>query len=260
MTLMFELKGIDPAAAGERRNAAPAIIERMRALRDRGEFPPFNEGNCRGFLGGARNGTIWNVLPVAGNPLREEELTRLTVEARERLVAYLRLWRQILPGYGKIAIVRTGYALGVRESRRIRGLKTLDRDMVLGAVKHADAIGHGVWMVDIHDPRGTGYTTYTDRGDGNMLRRGTSYHIPLGMCLNDRIPNLAVVGRCAPSTHEAHSSVRVQTHCMVMGRGVGTAVAMALAAGWDVARLDVTALQRTLRADGVFLDDVPEPR
>ena len=112
-------------------------------------------------------------------------------------------------------------------------------------------------MVDIHDPKGSGYTTFSDAGDHNKLRAGTSYHIPLRMCLNPHVPNLAVVGRCASSTHEAHSSVRVQTHCMVMGQGVGTAAAMALDEGQDLAQVDVTALQAKLRADGVYVEDVP---
>lgn len=231
MTLMFELRGIDPAATESRRQAADAVLQRMRELRDRGEFPQFNEGNTRHYLRFAENGTLWNMLPVAGNPLDEEELTRLTVAAREKLVAYLALWRRTLPGFEKAAIKQTGFALGVRESRRIRGLKTLDQRMVLDALKHVDAIGHGVWMIDIHDPLGTGYTTYTDRETGGMLRTGTSYHIPLGMCLNASVPNLGVAGRCAASTHEAHSSVRVQTHCMVMGQGLGTAAALALTHG-----------------------------
>ncbi len=60
----------------------------------------------------------------------------------------------------------------------------------------------------------------------NMCPAVQSYQIPLGMCLNFTAPNLAVVGRCASSTHEGHSSVRVQTHCMVMGQGVGTCAAL----------------------------------
>ena len=129
--------------------------------------------------------------------------------------------------------------------------------MVLGAEKHTDAIGHGVWMIDIHDPEGSGYTTYTDRNDTNMLQAGTSYHIPLGVCLNDTFSNLAVVGRCASSTHEAHSSVRVETHCMVMGQGVGTASALALLSDRELGNVDVGELQRELKRDGAYLEDVP---
>jgi hypothetical protein len=204
MTLMFKLHGIDPSAAEQRREAAGDLIKRMRTLRDRGQFPPFNEGNTQHHLRWAENGTLWNMLPAAGNPLDEEELSQLTAESRERLVAYLALWRKELPGCDKTVI------------------ETLDQEMVLHGAKHSDAIGHGVWMIDIHDPKGTGYTTYTDRDGHNMLPAGTSYHIPLRMCLTDRIPNLGIVGRCASSTHEAHASVRVQTHCMVMGQGVAS--------------------------------------
>lgn len=261
MTLIFVLAGLDRAA---HRAAGTSHAERvgalMKALRDEGKFPPFNVANTLHYLRNASGGAyrFWNLLPVSGDPLNEEVLTRLTATARERLVAYLELWRKEMPGFANATIEQTGFGLGVRESRRIRGLKTLDHRMVLDAVKHPDAIGHGVWMVDIHDPKGTGYTTHSDRGASNMLREGTSYHIPLGMCLNDRVPNLAVVGRCASSTHEAHSSVRVQTHCMVMGQGVGTAAALALAAGHELGQVDLPALQRSLRADGVYLEDVPD--
>jgi hypothetical protein len=77
------------------------------------------------------------------------------------------------------------------------------------------------------------------------------------MCLNHTIPNLAVVGRCASTTHEGLSSVRLQTHCMVMGQGAGTAAAMALASGVEMSAVDVSRLQAQLRADGVYLEDVP---
>ena len=91
-----------------------------------------------------------------------------------------------------------------------------------------------------------------------MPPEGESYHIPLGMCLNDLIPNLAVVGRCASSTHEGHASVRIQTHCMVMGQGVGTAASLALAGDIELGQVDIRKLQKQLCADGVYLEDVPE--
>ena len=81
--------------------------------------------------------------------------------------------------------------------------------------------------------------------------------IPLGMCLNASFANLAVVGRCASFTDEGHSSVRVQTHCMVMGQGAGTAAAL-LKAAVAMKDLDLRTLQSALRQDGVYLKDVPE--
>lgn len=260
MTLIFVLAHLDRVAHRIAGNVhAERVWEQMRALRDAGKFPPFNEGNGLHYLRNASDGAFrfWNMLPVNGNPLDEEELTQITSLARERLVAYLKLWKQEMPGFTHATIEQTGFGLGIRESRRIRGRKTLDGAMVLDAVKQQDAIGHGVWMIDIHDPKGSGYTTYSDTKSRNRLEPGTSYHIPLGMCLNPTIPNLATVGRCASSSHEAHSSVRVQTHCMVMGQGVGTAAALALASGQELTQIGIPALQKTLRDDGVYLEDVP---
>jgi hypothetical protein len=187
-------------------------------------------------------------------------LTRLEGEARQHVFQYLDLWRREMPGFARAEVSHMGHSIGIRESRRIGGLKTLDRAMVIGAVKQPDAIGHGFWCIDIHDPKGMGYTTWSDRTAAIMPPAGDSYHIPLGMCLNARIANLAAVGRCASATHEGHASVRLQSRGMVMGQGVGAAAAMALDAGADMARLDVAKLQAALRKDGAWLKDVPGQR
>jgi hypothetical protein len=149
-----------------------------------------------------------------------------------------------------------GFWLGISESRRIRGLKTLDTQMVVKAVKQPDAIGHGFWLVDIHDPKGSGHTTWGDQKAESMPPVGESYHIPLGMCLNGQIANLGVAGRCASSTHEGLASVRIQTHCMVMGQGLGTAAALALAGNVDMIDVDIKNLQSKLKSDGVYLEDI----
>jgi len=258
MTMMFELCGVDEKMVkAAKPEAREKVFARMKELRDDGKFPQFNEGSCRYYLRNGPNHVPYNMVPATGNPLDEEELTRLSMEVRDHVYQIVDLWRHEMPGFEKARVTQMGFGIGVRESRRIRGLKTLTAEMVLKAVKQPDAIGHGFWMIDIHDPKGTGYTTWSEQKPDMMLSPGESYHIPLGMCLNPTIPNLAVVGRCASSTHEAHASVRLQSHCMVMGQGVGTCAALALAAGVDMAQFDIRKLQALLRKDGVYLEDVP---
>lgn len=256
MTMMYRFCGIDEnARKAASKEIVDSVYQEMCRLSDEGKLPQFRRAIRLMEYG---NRSIPNMCPVSGNPLDEEELSRLTAKGREQVFQYLDFMREHAPGFAKADIEQTGFSLGIRESRRIKGNKTLDKDMVLGACKQTDAIGHGVWMIDIHDPKGTGYTTWNDRGESNMLPEGQSYHIPLGMCLNSYVSNLAVVGRCASSTHEGHSSVRVQTHCMVMGQGVGTAAALALQAGVTMGEVGIPSLQAVLRKDSVYLEDVPD--
>ncbi|MDW8039202.1 MAG: FAD-dependent oxidoreductase [Thermoguttaceae bacterium] len=257
MTMMYRLIGLDPAQATP--EGAARTLARMRQLRQEGKFPPFFDKAAEHYL---RHPPAWstslNMCPVSGNPLDEEELTRLSVQARRQVYQYVDLWRAEAPGFQKAEVVQMGFSLGIRESRRVRGLKTLDAQMILNAQKQPDALGHGFWMIDIHDPLGSGHTTWAEQNPRQMLPPGQSYHIPLGMCLNRQIPNLAVVGRCASATHEALASVRIQTHCMVMGQGVGVCAALALQTGCDLAQVDLGKLQAALRTDGVYLEDVPK--
>ena len=258
MTMMFELRGVDAAAVhAAPRDEAERVVKIMQGRRDQGVFPPFNERHAMYYLQTGANG-LYNMCPASGNPLDEEELTRISMEARDHVYQIVGLWRREMPGFSKAEIVQMGFGLGIRESRRIHGIKTLDGEMIVKAVKQPDAIGHGFWMIDIHDPKGSGYTTHSDQKAELMPPVGESYHIPLGMCLNGQIPNLAVVGRCASATHEGLASVRLQSHCMVMGQGVGTCAALALDAGVTLAQVDIRKLQSTLRQDGVYLENVPD--
>jgi hypothetical protein len=258
MSMLFELRDVDEAAVrAAPRAQAEGMLKTMQKLRDQGGFPQFMEPAALHYLRIGSNHLPYNMCPATGNPLNEEELTRLSVQARQHVYQCVELWRREMPGFAKAEVAQMGYSIGVRESRRIRGMKTLDARMVVTAAKQPDAVGHGFWIIDIHDPMGTGHTTWSDQKKDMMPPVGESYHIPLGMCLNRQIPNLAVVGRCASSTHEGHASVRLQSHCMVMGQGVGTAAALALASGVDMTQVDVTKLQSVLRSDGVYLKDVP---
>ncbi|MBI4978001.1 MAG: FAD-dependent oxidoreductase [Spirochaetes bacterium] len=260
MTMMFRLCGLDERLINSDRSIGEKVFEKMKALHAQGKMPPFLDLAARSYLTHARShGVSYNMTPVAGNPLDEAELTRLSVQARRQVKQYAGFWKQEHPGFAKAEIEQTGFWLGIRESRRIRGLKTLTADMVVHAQKQSDAIGHGFWMVDIHDPKGSGHTTWADQKKDSMPPEGESYHIPLGMCLNEHIPNLAVAGRCASATHEGLASVRVQTHCMVMGQGLGTAAALALDARSEMREVDIPKLQRKLQSDGVYLEDVPAP-
>jgi len=258
MTMMFQVRGLVSEEVRAHPDDARRVLALMKKLRDEGRYPQFMELAADSYLRSPRSPIVaYNMCPVAGNPLDEEELSRLSAQGREQVYDYVNLWRKEMPGFENAEVSQMGFGLGVRESRRIRGIKTLNGDMVVNAVKQPDALGHGFWMIDIHDPKGTGHTTWADQKREMMPPAGESYHIPLGMCLNNRIRNLAVAGRCASATHEACASVRIQSHCMVMGQGVGTCAALALQGGTEMAKVDIRKLQTVLQKDGAYIKDIP---
>jgi hypothetical protein len=253
MTLVFRLGGIDAAAAlAMTPEQNQAILDAMAAARDRGELPPFGPISFGTYACGYHT----NMNPYAGNPLDEASLTEGLVRTRRQMFAYLEYWRRHVPGFAQARVEVSAPALGVRESRRFICREMLTGEDVRARRKRRDAIGHGVWMVDIHDPKGSGHTTWEE---GRYEPAGTSYHIPFGMLVPEGYPNLLIACRAAGSTHEGHSSVRVMSHITVIGQAAGTAAALALGSGCAPGDIDPARLQAELRRDGAYIEDVPVP-
>ncbi len=250
MTLVMGFEGLDPARRKEIEAAHQPMLKRMEELRDRGELPSFGPH----WFGG---NFVWRwphtlIACTGGNPLDSEDLTRATMEARAKATAFLRFFRENWPGCENLRLAYTAPALGVRESRRVRGLYAFTGEDVRQRRSFPDAVGHGFWMVDIHDPGGSGNTTWYDKT--NHPQPGTTYQIPYRMLVAADMDNLLVAGRCASATHEGMAGLRVQSHCHIMGQAAGTAAALSLSAGVRPAEVDVVQLQKRLIDAGVFMD------
>jgi len=250
MTLMSSFDGIDPAAAENIRAAHDEIRARMEQMRDRGELPSFgsfdlSEGRFMDWYG-------TQIACTSGDPLDEESLTAAAMAARAKLPVFLNFFRRNCPGCEKIGLRWTAPELGVRESRRVQGLYTFSADDVKERRSFPDAVGHGFWPVDIHDPEGSGYTTYRDVSI--RLEPGATYQIPYRILVAADVDNLFVVGRCASATHEGMAALRIQAQCHVMGQAAGTAAAICLESGVRPAGVNVCELQRRLSESGVWID------
>jgi hypothetical protein len=66
------------------------------------------------------------------------------------------------------------------------------------------------------------------------------------------VDNLLVAGRCISATHEALASTRVIAPSMAQGEAAGVAAALAARDDTSVRDVDVTEVQRVLRARGAF--------
>ena len=180
------------------------------------------------------------------DPLDPDDLTRAEVEARAQAMRLLAFFKRDVPGFANARIAATAAQIGIRESRRIVGAYTLTRDDVLHARAFDDAVARSAYPIDIHNPSGSGTTTF-------RLPSGASYEIPYRCLVPERVDALLVAGRCISTTHEALASTRLTPTVMTLGQAAGTAAALCVADGVQPRDVPFATLRDALERDGVDL-------
>lgn len=154
--------------------------------------------------------------------------------------------KKYVPGFEDTFIAQSGTHVGVRETRRIKGLYELTSDDVLKARRFDDAIARGAYPIDIHNPVGKG--TRLDR-----IPLGEAYDIPLRCLIPEGVRGLLMAGRCISGTHEAHSSYRVMPICMATGQAAGVCAAISAQQESEPAETNYKLVQTELIRQGANL-------
>jgi len=184
-------------------------------------------------------------------------LTRATLAARRLANEYFQFYRRYIPGFERAELVGTGSWLGIRESRRVVCRYVIRYDDKKHCRKFHDAVLRfpGGSKVDMHAPSGEreDYEKYlrlftvesapTDPKDYCTL--------PYGVFVAQKTENLLVAGRCLSAERETQAALRLMGYCMMMGQVVGSAAAAGVKERAPVAAVDLVALQRRLRDDGI---------
>ena len=147
-------------------------------------------------------------------------------------------------------LISTAPSLGLRESRRIRGMVTISADDLMQQRAWPDAIGYGSFFIDIHNPAGPGMSGQTWRPPA-----GFHYQIPYRALVPERVDNLLVAGRCISADHVALGSLRIMVTCMVMGEAAGAAAILSLHEEVAPRELDAALLRAQLHRGGAILDE-----
>jgi hypothetical protein len=174
-----------------------------------------------------------------------EDLTRAELEGREQAYQVLDFVRKHAPGYDKAYIAAMPMTVGVRETRRILGVRYLTRDDCTSGRKWPDAVVRSAsFPIDIHNPSGSGQA----EGEGPQGRaaRVKPYDIPYGCLVPREIDGLLLAGRCISGSHHAHASYRVQCIAMAIGAAAGAAAATAFKQGVLPRNVDVAQVQAAL--------------
>lgn len=184
---------------------------------------------------------------VKADGTNRDDLTRAEIEGRRQTMEIVRFLQKEVPGFESSYLISTAPQVGVRETRRITGQYVLTAQDVIKGRKFKDGIACGAYGIDIHNPQGTG-TLF------QMLPAGLYYNIPYRCLIPKGIENLLVAGRPISTTHEAHSSTRIQATCYATGQAAGTAAALCVAQKKLPRELDASVLQKALSYQDAIIE------
>ncbi len=154
------------------------------------------------------------------------------------------------------------HQLYVREGRRMRGEAVLtEHDLLPAGQPFEDSIGMGSYHIDIREVQRTWMPVYEHPqpipmvfNEGYLSVPVPAYRIPYRVLLprREQCRNL-VVPVCVSASHVAFASLRMEPQYQILGQAAGTAAAIALSRGLDVAEIPIGHLQQALRRDGQVL-------
>jgi hypothetical protein len=251
MSLLFALANVDTDLFQEAvRGRWPDLVRELglkvpkeirdKTFLDETRFMPF-------MVNPRRPGEIifnWVQLILDKNPLEPEDLSDAEIDAR-RMIHLLvnEVLRPHVPGCREAYLARTAGQIGVRESRRIRGLYTLTEEDCKGEVDFPDTVALCTYAFDLHaSSREDSENVTIDRDFKGAIR------IPYRVMIPAEGPsNLLVAGRSVSADRMALSAIRVMVPCMSMGEAAGYAAALSASTGRPVRDVDTEEIMKRLK-------------
>ncbi len=240
MTTCFRMSNIDIDAFNEDRNRLQELYTQKQ---ESGEITNPRENILR-FTGIGKDIVHFNTTRVIKHdPTNTVELSKAEIIARKQVLEMYNFLRENCEACKNATLISVATEIGVRESRKLKGVHILTADELKNCVDFEDSIALGNYDIDIHNPSGTGTYIYT-------FEPGQYYRIPYRSLLPKETDNLLVTGRCLSATHEAHSAVRILPICACLGEAAGIAAAEAINTNTNAHTVDISAVQAKIIANG----------
>jgi hypothetical protein len=164
-----------------------------------------------------------------------DDLNAVEALSRDKLFEMLDFYRRRAPGFERAWVMLTAPQMGVRHSRRARGLAGVSAADWKAGVVHADEIGVSP----------------------SLNPRFASVSVPYRALVPAGVEGLLVAGRHVACDATSHGFMREIPQCWMTGQAAGTAAALSVASGVAPAALDVATLRDALERQGVHLHAPP---
>jgi hypothetical protein len=252
MTLCFKLNNIDKNRLMQEAKKAGAdgtrkfITEKYREAKARGEMDCSREDVL--FFDWFDHDTLhFNTTRIIHKSgVNGVELSEAEKEGRCQFRQYLSFFRKHIPGFEDCRIHSMAHHIGIRETRRVRGISYLTRKDFETAAKYPDAVARCRYPIDIHNPDGTGTELIP-------MKEDDWYEIPYGCTVSKDLDNFLVGGRPISVDHAIHSSMRVMPPACSIGQGAGIGAVLSLQRKCRPAEIDGRDVRKSLRDRGAPL-------
>lgn len=170
--------------------------------------------------------------------------TEAEYQLRQDMFALVEALRARFDEFKNCEIVTSGVNAGIRETRNIKGVYTMNlKDFASGRTFECP-VAHCAHPMDIHAAKGAGQS---------LTSINTSCYVPYEATVTEKIENLVVAGRCISAEREPFASVRVQATAMSIGECAGLVAKLYCDTGLAVSKLPKDRLKELIDARGCVL-------
>jgi hypothetical protein len=166
-----------------------------------------------------------------------DELTRVDVSARKRVIKNFEFYKKYMPGFEKSFMMLTAPQLGTQGGRRIIGEYMLtEKDLETDEV-FEDTIA-----------------IFPNNDNGPISAKHPKLCIPYRtMVPRSKVENLLVACRAYSTADTINHHFNIIPFCLSLGQAAGTAAAMAISEGISIRNVNYKSLQNKLRSQGAIL-------
>ncbi len=203
-----------------------------------------------------RDTIIYIRLPIPGqatiNSIRVRDFNGVDIHslsagesyAHLQILPLVEMLREYVPGFENCYITSVNPSIGVRETRRLCGIRTLTEDDCISGHIPDDSIAIYSYFIDRHSS--TDSHTYTQ-----SIKK--PYGVPYGCTVAKSIDGLMMAGRCISQDSTALATSRIMTLCMAVGEAAGVGAALASKEKIGPRDVDVSEVRRIHSKNGAIL-------
>jgi len=266
LTKVFRMGNVQWPEHGYGKEEMDRFRERLRGALERKEYNSPVIANGRVVSYAANNNVHKSVMPyrtemnmfpsrvLRVNPLNPFDLTRAEREGRRQAWDCADFLKRYIDGFKNSYLLDTNAHIGLRDSRRVKGVNTVTNEDVWNFTKYADGIAMNSWDIDVWPADSYDAPAVPNHEDAyqeriERMNSGDYFDIRYGCVVAAGVDNLLMAGRCLSAGHKAQASLRIQQTCMSTGQAAGTAAALSLKADVTPRELDPMTVVAQLKQD-----------